>query len=182
LMLGRGSRLARIELNNALWTQAGGSLILGGPCLFLAYAGTPRMKIVICASAIAAIWLVNKRPVSPFGNLLGYRPPAHLLDPALTPLRTALEAEKIRWLHHVGLGWLVLVSGSIAAGVLYPPKLTAVLAAGEGVEQLAAWPIFRGAAEWALIATITGAIAVTGSAFVMWFAIYMLILARRTRL
>ena len=181
-MLERASRLVRVELNNALWTQAGGSLIFGGLCLCLAYVGTPRMKIVVCASAIAAIWLVHKRPVSPFGNLLGYRPSAHLLDPALTPLRTALEAEKIRRLHQVGLGWLVLVSGSIAAGVLYPPKLTAVLAAGEGEEQLAAWPIFRGAVEWALIATMTGAIAVTGSAFVLWFVIYLLILASRTRL
>jgi hypothetical protein len=140
------------------------------------------MKIVVCASAIAAIWLVRKRPVSPFGNLLGYRSPAHLLDPALTPLRTALEEEKTRRLHHVGLGLLALVSGSIAAGVLYPPKLTAILAAGESVEQLAAWPIFQGAAEWALIATLTGTIAVTGSAFVLTLAIYLLILARRTRL
>ena len=182
MTLERGSRLARLELNNALWTQASGALILGGLCLFLAYVGTTRIKIVVCASAIAAIWLVHKRPVSPFGNLLGYRPPAHLLDPALIPLRTALEAEKTRRLHHVGRGWLGLVSGAIAAGVLYPPKLTAILAAGEGVEQLAAWPIFQGAAEWALIATIIGTGAVPGSAFVLWFAIYLLVLAERTQL
>jgi hypothetical protein len=182
LTLERGRRLARVELNNALWTQAGGSLILGGLCMFLAYVGKPRIKVVVCASAIAAIWLVHKRPVSPFGNLLGYRPPAHLLDPALTPLRTALEAEKARRLHLVGLGWLALVSGSTAAGVLHPPKLTAILAVGEGIEQLAAWPLFQGVAEWALLATIIGTIAVTGSAFVLWFAIYLLILLERPRL
>jgi hypothetical protein len=182
LTLERGSRLVRLELNNALWSQASGALLLGGPCLFLAYVGTARIKIVVCASAIAAIWLVHKRPVSPFGNLLGYRPPAHLLDPALTPLRTALEAEKTRRLHHIGLGWLALVTGAIAAGVLHPSKLTAILTADKGVERLAAWPILQGAAEWALIATIIGALAVPGSAFVLWFAIHLLVLAERTRL
>ena len=175
----RGRRLVRRELNNGLWAQAGGALILGGICLFLAYVGTPRMKVAACASAVAAVWLVHKRPVSPFGNLLGYRPPAHLLDPALTPLRAALEEGKSRQLYRVGIGWLAVVSTVIVASALKPPRLTAILAAGESINQLAPWPILQSAAEWFLVTVLTGAIAVVGSAFVLWLSIYLLTLARR---
>ena len=169
----------RRELNNALWAQAGGALILGGICLFLAYVGTPRMKLAVCASAVAAVWLVHKRPVWPFGNLLGYRPPAHLLDPALTPLRAALEEGKSRQLYRVGIGWLAVDSTLIVASALKPPRLTAILAAGESINQLAPWPILQSAAEWILVTVLTGAIAVVGSAFVLWLSIYLLTLARR---
>jgi hypothetical protein len=173
--------LVRLELNNALWLQAGGALILGGFCLFLAYVGTPRMKVALCASAVAALWLVHKRPISPFGNLLGYRyrPPAHLLDPMLARLRAALEEEKSRQLYRVGLGWLAVVGAVMAAGALKPSRLTAILAAGESIDELAPWPILQSAAEWVLVTVLTGAIAVVGSSFVLWLSIYLLALARR---
>ena len=169
----------RLELNNALWLQAGGALILGGFCLFLAYVGTPRMKVALRISAVAALWLVHKRPISPFGNLLGYRPPAHLLDPVLARLRAVLEEEKSRQLYRVGLGWLAVVGAVIAAGALKPPRLTAILAAGESIDELAPWPILQSAAEWVLVTVLTGAIAVVGSSFVLWLSIYLLALARR---
>ena len=175
----RGRRLVRIELNNGLWAQAGGALILGGISLFLAYVGTPRMKVAVCASAVAAVWLVHKRPVSPFGNLLGYRAPAHLRDPALTPLRAALEEGKSRHLYRVGVGWLAVVSTVIAAGALKPSRLTSILAARESIDELAPWPILQSAVEWGLVTVLTGAIAVVGSAFVLWLSTYLLALARR---
>jgi hypothetical protein len=182
LTIDRGSRLVQVVLNNALWAQAGGSLIFGGTTLFLAYVGTPRMKTAVCGAAIAAIWLIHKRWVSPFRTLLGYRPSVHLVNPALSPLRKALETQKARWLFRAGLGWLAVVSASIAAGTLYPPKLTAILAAGEPIRQLAAWPLLQSAAEWVLIAIIAGFLAFVGSACVLWFAIYLLTLARHPRL
>jgi hypothetical protein len=140
------------------------------------------MKIVVCISAIVAVWLVHKRPVSPFGNLLGYRAPAHLLDPGLSELRIALEVEKVRRLYLVGITWLAIISAATAAGTLNPPELTAALAAGERINHLAAWPLVRAAAEWFLIASVIGMLAVIGSAFVLWLSLYLLMLARRPAL
>lgn len=168
--------MVRTTLNNALWTQALGSLVLGGICLALSYVGTVRMQIVVLASAIAAIWLVRRRPISPFGSLLGYPPPAHLRDPALSPLRIALETARTRSLPLVGMVWVAVLIAGIALGMFHPPELRAVLLAGEHISVLGAWPTLRWVVEWILIIVLAGVPAVAGSAFVLWLSIYLVML------